>query len=160
MASKLRTLTEWIVSRLAVINGAGSYTYNLSGADQVVVDQDIPKTDAAAAVTVIPGGMATKRDGVPMGYRGRTATWLIIGRAKPTTDTPAARVYAAQDLLGDISECLESAEPQVIQAAVGFPVTSVDMEGDAFGAGGSDAPSTQGTVVVTLTIVWRVSRGT
>lgn len=106
MASTAQTAVARIVTDLQGITG-GSYTYDLSGADQVVVCAGLPVDGRSLMVALTPRSIRTDH-GFSLGNYIRTMPVEILGRVQATSDTPQARLYAALDLADDIATALEA----------------------------------------------------
>lgn len=107
--SKERTILAAIKTQIQNVNGSGSYTFDLSGADQVVLGESfqphrVPgcyvyflnvSTAQTAAVTVL-----TRYD--------RTMTCQIEGWVAAENSTPGNAALEAVDLMDDIMRALEA----------------------------------------------------
>jgi len=160
VAADARTIVGLVLARLAEINGAGGYTYDVSGTDQVILDRPIT-ADRLPMVAVYPRGITTVREGVPLGYHGRLLTVEILGFVTYAADTAQSAVYAAMDFADDIATAIEAAEAYMLgtSAVPGATALEVKVDCDTFGGDGMEIPAEVGVVVATLTVKWRVRRG-
>jgi hypothetical protein len=106
MASTAQTAVARIVTDLQGITG-GSYTYDLSGNDRVIVAAGLPVEGRDLLVVLTPRAIHTEH-GYALGNYIRTMPVSLLARVYATTDTPQARLYAGLDLVDDIATALEA----------------------------------------------------
>jgi hypothetical protein len=135
-----------IAARLAVPNGAGAYTYDLTGDGRVVETEEVVTPPTLPYLTWRLQGI-DEDDGPELGDYQRTARLLMVGYVAATADTPTARRTAALNLADDIQTALR-ADRDLSGFALDVGPTSVDvLRGDAIHL------SSQLAVIVVSTMV-------
>jgi hypothetical protein len=108
--SRERDIVNQLVSNLEGINGSsGSYTYDLSGGDQVIIgDQFNPIRLPCAYIFV--GRTDTVQEGgiTRLDQYDRTMVAFIVGFVQATNDNPGELMLRSLDFQSDIMKCLES----------------------------------------------------
>lgn len=107
MASLLRTVFGQLKTKLALPNGSGSYTYDLSGTDQVKLgfSDSIP---ARLPIVYVLNAVGPSEHGPDLGAYIRRWTIPIMGLVAGTDSNNETRLLAAADLLNDLLIALET----------------------------------------------------
>ena len=106
MPSRQRQILDRLIALLQGINGSGSYTYDLSGSDQIVRGRIVEPT--RIPLICIYGARESSTDGPSMGRLQRELTVGVLGFVATTSDDGSGRVNAALDLVGDIRTAIEA----------------------------------------------------
>jgi hypothetical protein len=104
--SKIRGILTQLKTVLQGINGAGGYTYDLSGDDQVYIGEGLtpPRYPAAAVYLLSVQGA----HGAQLGRYTRTASIQIQAWVAAQSSDPGERAMCAADLLDDIMAAVEA----------------------------------------------------
>jgi len=126
------SITTAILSALKTamqgVNGAGSYTYDLSATDQVNIGAQWPPPIVPYAYIRLV--RVSTADTAPLGHYGRTVECQVFGFVHATADTAQARTTAAADLMDDLMLAIESDR----KLGIGV-VRDVHVEATAFDGG-------------------------
>ena len=106
MASTIRAILSQVKTTLATINGAGSYTYDLSAAGRVTLGLNV-EPPMAPYVCIGDPSVDTSVDGMPLGYYERRGTIPILGWIDGD-GSEGSEMLSACDLLEDLMLALEA----------------------------------------------------
>jgi hypothetical protein len=99
--SYLADALQGLVTALATINGTGSYTYDLSSSDRVIVGMvDIPPQFPCVMLATVTAGRGETGNTL----EAFTHEWTVdlVGFVSSSTSTAAERWYAAANLHADV----------------------------------------------------------
>jgi hypothetical protein len=130
-----RTATAALVTAIQSIDGTGSYTYDLSGADRVVVASQVEWTQLPQVLVWVES--VREEAGYELTRTKVVMTVHLIGIVGAANDTGADRLYAAFDLLQDMKLALRAdrrfGEAIIIQDHEGAVMIADDEGGDLYG---------------------------
>lgn len=150
MASTQRQILDRLITLLQGINGSGSYTYDLSGTDQIIRGRITEPT--RVPLICIYGVRESSTDGPSMGRLQRELTAGIIGFVAASSDDGLGRVNAACDLIGDIRTAVESNRTLYDAVAGNALATNTDTELLAIDDGNQLSSSVaviEGSIIIT-----------
>lgn len=151
MAAKIGTVFSQILTNLALPDGTGSYTYDLSGTDRVFdsLTWPIPQTPCVMIYDItIP-----RRAGPRMTSHEQTADLFFLAYVEATTDDKITRTQAAMNLLNDIVIAIESDRD-----VSGNAIEAVVQDAKAWGTQQGVHPS-YGVAEGRIRITYRTSQG-
>lgn len=148
-----RTIMERVKTQLQNIDGGSSYTFNVSGSDQVVIGQTFA-SHRVPGVYLFTNGTTTKQEA------GRTVLTRYDREMKvqieawvPSTSAAAGTALLdALDMQDDIFRAIES------DRSLGGNVRDVELEGSTYEGAEMDRPGL-GMVVCILTIRYTETAG-
>jgi len=104
-----RSILEAVVSALKTIDGTGSFTYDLSGDDQVLVGRGSRPARVPAAFVAVEGLDTAQVPGqTPLTRYDRTLTLTVVAFAQASDDKPGSVHAASLDLQDDVMRALEA----------------------------------------------------
>lgn len=107
--SKERTILAAIKTQIQNVNGSGSYTFDLSGADQVVLGESFqPHRVPGCYVYFLNVSTAQTAGTTALTRYDRTMTCQIEGWVAAENSTPGNAALEAVDLMDDIMRALEA----------------------------------------------------
>jgi hypothetical protein len=107
--SKERTILAAIRTQIQNVNGSGSYTFDLSGADQVVLGESFqPHRVPGCYVYFLNVSTAQTAGTTVLTRYDRTMTCQIEGWVAAENSTPGNAALEAVDLMDDIMRALEA----------------------------------------------------
>ena len=151
MASRSRQVLDAVRDALVTINGAGSYTHNLSGTDAVKIGRSRPEDTVLPAAWVAVATLRSEH-GTGSGRYRRLLTVDIEARVSATSQTTEERACTALDLLDDIVTALE-ANRTMGGLIYDLILEGVDIDGDEIGM------SNVGIVYAQVVLWWEVASG-
>ena len=104
MANPLTAIRAQLVTLISAINGAGSYTHNLSGDDQVVYAVGEPV--GVPCVMLFNGRWTSRIDDAAFGHYDRVYMWDYTGWV--AAETELGHAAQAEALANDLSLALEA----------------------------------------------------
>lgn len=134
MASNVRAIIAAVKTRLALVNGSGSYVHDLSGNDRVKVGRPTPADGRYPCVWLAQGPLSSNHDADLTGYR-REFVIDIEGRTTASSDSPEERGLIAADLLDDIVTALEG-DRTLGGTVLDITVDGMAVDGDEVGVAG------------------------
>ena len=139
-----------VKAALATINGAGSYTLNLSTTGRVIegLPADFPEV-LSAAVVYVDGGDIISTHAPELGRYRRDFTIPILGFTPANADTPVSRKRMALTMFDDICRALET------DRSLGGLVIDLILEGGTFSGDGFGGGNLAG-VFIELNAHWWV----
>jgi len=105
MGARSRDILAAVKTALQTVNGAGSYTYNLSGANAVVLFDGPPRSPPC--VNISAPRSITAEHGLSLGDYKRGMVVEVLGLVGGS-DTPGERGLLALDLADEMTEALEA----------------------------------------------------
>lgn len=103
-----RSILARIVTVLQGINGAGSYTYDVSGTDKVQIGM-VPIVPPRVPPCLFVWWQADVNEhGQPVGWYRQTTRWGVGGYVSYSAETPQGHVNAVLDLKADVVRALET----------------------------------------------------
>lgn len=109
MASRASDILDWLATQLATINGAGGYTYDLSGSGRIVIGSEAPTPTAMSghpATCFVTDFRTGTEPGPTLSQFLRTMEVDIAAFAATGDDLPLSRAKAAANLAADIDTAL------------------------------------------------------
>lgn len=106
MSALTRQIREAVAARLAAVNGAGGYTYDLSATGRIVHASGEIETERIPGAAVWTTGF-TRTPGLQMGYYTQTTRIGVAGFVPAASDDPGAGAAAAEDLADDLLTAIE-----------------------------------------------------
>ena len=109
MASQGAGIADYLATQLATINGAGGYTYDLSGAGRIIIGSEAPTPAAVSSHPVmlfVTEFRTGTEPGPSLGQFMRTLEVDMAGFAATGDDSPLSRLKAALNLAADIDKAL------------------------------------------------------
>jgi len=108
--STARSIIENIKSQIATnVNGAGSYTYDLTGTDQVVIGESFQPHRVPGAYVFFGGGSTAQTAGTTVLTRyDRTMLCQVEGWVPSDSAAPGEAALDALDLCDDIMRAIET----------------------------------------------------
>ena len=104
-----RTILTAIKTQIQNVNGSGSYTFNLSGADQVVLGESFqPHRVPGCYVYFLNVSTAQTGGTTRLNAYDRTMTCQVEGWVAAENSTPGNAALEAVDLMDDIMRALEA----------------------------------------------------
>ena len=148
-----RTIMERVKTQLQNINGSGSYTYDVSGSDQVVIGQTF-SSGRVPGCYLFTNGTTTKQEAgrTVLTRYDREMKVQIESWVPSTSATAGTALLDALDMQDDIFRAIES------DRSLGGNVRDVELEGSTYEGAELDRPAL-GMVVVILTIRYTETAG-
>ena len=104
-----RTILSAIQTQIQGVNGSGSYTFNLSGGDQVVLGESFQPHRVPGCYVYFLGLSTAQTPGTPALTRyDRTMTVQLEAWCAAESSAPGNAALEAVDLMDDIMRALES----------------------------------------------------
>lgn len=103
MSNILSQITQALVARVAVPNGAGAYTVNLSTAGRVLVAARAPDVQPGATVQF---EQCSESESEELGNYQREAQWRVLVAVPSTDDDPQTQLLAVLDAVDDICRAI------------------------------------------------------
>ncbi len=146
MSSQTRGVLGAVKTALQTINGAGSYTYDLSATDKVKLGT--PNMDGSLYPCAWIGAPELRSEhGPQLGRYRRTLTIPIWGMAAATSSSTEERGLVASDLLDDIAVALET------DRTLGSRVLDIIVQGATFDGDEVGIPGV-GLAVAVVEVYW------
>ena len=131
-----RTILNQIKTQIGNVNGSGSFSADLSGADQVVIGESFSPHRVPGAYIYPNGITTTQAAGRTVLTRfDRTMTVQIEAWTAATSSAPGTALLDALDLQDDIMRALES------DRSLGGNVRDIEIEATSFDGHELDRPS-------------------
>ena len=157
MGSRVRDILSRVKTDLVGINGSGSYNYDLSGTDQVVIAQAMDPV-RVPCIYIYSDSMDTAQSGgkTILTQYDRTLRVMCVGYLAATNDDPGELHLRTWDMLADMQRALEA------DRGLGAPGSLLcdDLELSMVATDGAQVGRpTMGIAVVALTITFRQDSG-
>ena len=157
MGSRVRDILDRIKVDLSGINGTGSYNYDLSGDDQVIIAQAMDPV-RVTCIYVYSDGMETAQTAgrTLLTQYDRKLRVMCVGYVAGTNDDPGELHLRTWDMLADMQRALEADRGLV---ASGSPLCD-DLELSMRATDGAQVGRpTLGIAVVALAVTFRQDSG-
>ena len=142
-----------VKTQLANVNGSGSYTHDLSGADQIVIGEAFSPHRLPGAYVYVNGVKTTQTAGRTALRRfDRQMDIQIEAWCAATNASPGTTILDALDLQDDIMRAIEA------DRSLGNNVRDVEVEATAYDGQELDRPSL-GLAVLTLKVFYTETAG-
>lgn len=106
MSSRPNDIVTYLTTALAAINATGTYTNDLSATGRVFVSQGIPTSAPVPSVQIAQGNIPTVDEGSTLTQFTFTPEYYIAGTVAGASNTPGARLTAANTLIADIFQAV------------------------------------------------------
>ena len=157
MGSRVRDILGRVKTDLAGINGAGSYNYDVSGDNQVVIAQAMDPV-RVPCIYVYSDGMDTAQNAgrTVLTQYDRTLRIMCVGYVAGTNDDPGELHLRTWDMLADMQRALEADRGL---GPAGSPLVD-DLELSMVATDGAQVGRpTLGIAVVALSVTFRQAAG-
>ena len=157
MGSRARSILTKIKADIQGINGTGSYNYDLSGSDQVVIGSQMNPVRVPCVYVYCDTATASQIAGTtPLTMYSRTMQVMVVGYVAGTDDSPEELHLRTWDLLADLKVALEADRSLTVSGVdkcddLELSMTSTD--------GAQIGRPSLGIAVVSLTVKYRQNSG-
>jgi hypothetical protein len=150
---KERAIMLQVQTQLKTINGSGSYTYDVSGDDQVVIG-DTFASHRIPGVYIFANGVSTSQTAgrTVLSRYDREMKIQLEAWTASTSSTPGVALLDAMDLQDDIMRALEG------DRSIGGNARDVEIEATAYDGAELDRPGL-GMAVLLVTIRYTETAG-